>query len=444
MMLLVGVAILPFAWDWRSPFLSVLRGPAFLALITLSLVLIVVQIWTLRVSHSRQKVLRIISSLGLIVASFALITTLALEGRFQWDRYHVLRADPKALERLGRHLIVGYRDLAEIRELVRLRAIAGVFLTTRNVRGKTVSQVRQEIQSLQIQRQEQGLPRLWITTDQEGGSVSRLSPPLTRMPELSEVVQQHSDTIQRERAVRRFAATQGRELAEIGVNMNLAPVVDINHQITNPIDIFTQISKRAISRDPAVVTQVAGWYCAELEKTGVRCTLKHFPGLGRVAEDTHLFQAKLTASVSELAKTDWAPFRSLMNHSRAFVMLSHARLTAIDKVRPVSISRAVIEGMLRGEWKYQGVLITDDFGMRAIYGGRTGVGGAGVEALNAGVDLILISWDPDQFYPVMYALLRAYYKGKLDQVALKRSEQRLEMARRLGPSADGRSAQDKR
>ena len=176
----------------------------------------------------------------------------------------------------------------------------------------------------------------------------------------------------------------------------------------------------------------------------MRCTLKHFPGLGRVVEDTHLSQGNLAASVSELTKTDWAPFRALMNHSRAFVMLSHARLIAVDKAGPVSISRRVIEGTLRGDWKYEGVLITDDFGMRPIYGSKTGIGGAGVDALNAGVDLILISWDPDQYYPVMYALLEADRQGRLDREALKRSDRRLEAARGPALPTNGVSARDKR
>ena len=262
--------------------------------------LILAEIWVLITSRAEQRALRVISQLGLLAAILALTTTLAVEARFHWVRHQVLHADPIRLEKLGRHLIVGYRDLAEVRELVRLRAVAGVFLSSSNVRGKSIADIREQIQSLQRIRQEQGLLPLWIATDQEGGVVSRLSPPLTRLPPLSEIVERHTDAVQREQAVRQFGATQGRELADLGINLNFAPVVDLDHQVVNPNDRYTRIFQRAISSDPAVVAQVAAWYCAALEESGVRCTLKHFPGLGRVFEDTHLDHANLATSVTEL------------------------------------------------------------------------------------------------------------------------------------------------
>jgi beta-N-acetylhexosaminidase len=189
---------------------------------------------------------------------------------------------------------------------------------------------------------------------------------------------------------------------------------------------------------------VAGWYCAELEKAGVHCTLKHFPGLGRVVEDTHTGEANLTASLADLTNSDWIPFRALMRRGRAFTMLGHVRLTALDKDNPASMSRAVIAGLLRGDWTYNGVLITDNFSMAAVYRSSAGMKKGSIQALNAGVDLILISWDPDQFYPVIYSLLKADKEGRLDREALKRSVQRLEAAKRTARSMNGGSARDKR
>jgi beta-N-acetylhexosaminidase len=428
LMLLIALALVPFAWDWRSPFLAEIRPWALKGLIVLPLSLIVAQIWVLINSRPEQRALRVINQLGLLAATLALTATLAVEARFHWVRHQVLHADPIRLDKLGRHLIVGYRDLAEVRELVRLRAVAGVFLSSSNVRGKNIADIRKQIQSLQRLRQEQGLLPLWIATDQEGGVVSRLSPPLTRMPPLSEIVERHTDAVQREQAVRQFGATQGRELAELGVNLNFAPVVDLNHQVVNPNDRYTRIFQRAISSDPAVVAQVSAWYCAALEETGVRCTLKHFPGLGRVFEDTHLDHANLTAPVTELTNTDWVPFRAMMRESAAFVMLGHVRLSAIDSERPVSMSPPVIASLLRGDWKYDGVLITDNFSMLAVYRSSAGMANGSIEALNAGVDLILISWDADQCYRVMYALLKADQQGRLNREVLQRSDQRLELA----------------
>lgn len=425
MKLLVALALVPLAADWRSPLLAAVRPWALMGLIGVSLSLIVAEIRTLRFSHPAQRVVTVLSKLGLAVAVLVLTMTLAMEVRFHWARHQVLQADPSRLERLGRHMIVGYRDLAEARELVRLRAIAGVFLSTRNVRGKSVDQIRREIRSLQDLRHEQGLPPLWIATDQEGGDVSRLSPPLTLLPAISKIVERCSDVTELEHAARLFGGTQGRELADLGVNLNFAPVVDINHQVMSSSDRFTRIFERAISRDPTVVAQVAAWYCSALAEEGVRCTLKHFPGLGRVLEDTHLSCASLTASVTELTETDWVPFRKLMRQTSAFTMLGHVRLTAIDSDRPASASPAVIAGILRGEWKHDGVLITDDFSMHAVYRSSDGIDNGSIIALNSGVDLILVSWDSDQYYRVMHALLKADEKGKLNREALQKSDGRL-------------------
>jgi beta-N-acetylhexosaminidase len=110
-------------------------------------------------------------------------------------------------------------------------------------------------------------------------------------------------------------------------------------------------------------------------------------------------------------------------------MLGHVRLSEIDRDHPASISRLVIAGLIRHDWHHEGVLITDDFGMAAIYGGRDGIKDGAVEALNAGVDLILVSFDPDQYYPVMHALLDALHAGRLRRDLLQASDRRLAIAR---------------
>ncbi len=430
LMLSVAVALGYVAVDWRAPILVDLRLRMLIGLLTIPLVLIAGEILLLRSLRPEQRALRVSASLGLLAAIFAFIMTLALEARFQSIRHEVRQTDSGRLKTIGRHFIVGYRNLAEVRELAAHGAVSGVFISGANVHEKSVTQVREEIASLQSERRKHELSPLWIATDQEGGIVSRLSPPLNPMPALSELVKQRTDPERLKEAVQEYARSQGRELVAIGVNLNFAPVVDLNRHIVNPNDRFTRISKRAISHDPKVVAQVAGWYCAELEKAGVRCTLKHFPGLGGVFEDTHLEHANLTTPTAELAAADWVPFRELMLHSKAFVMLGHVRLTEIDGERPVSMSPAVIAGLIRDQWKYDGALITDNFTMLAVYRSRIGMDSGAVDALNAGVDLILVSYDPDQYYRIMYALLEADKQRKLDPGALQRSAIRLTNAMR--------------
>ena len=141
----------------------------------------------------------------------------------------------------------------------------------------------------------------------------------------------------RREAVRAYAADVGRSLSELGVNLNFAPVVDLDHGVSNPNDRYTRIGTRAISSDPKIVADVAGEYCRGLALHGVHCTIKHFPGLGRVFEDTHLDHATLATPADELARSDWLPFRDLMQQKSMFTMLAHVA------ARP----RSIASGRLR-------------------------------------------------------------------------------------------------
>ncbi|OQX19793.1 MAG: hypothetical protein BWK76_03420 [Desulfobulbaceae bacterium A2] len=426
--LLCAVALVVLAWEYRTPAFVALRPWLLPGLLVGSVVLVGLYSMQLRRTASDRRLLRGLGFLGLLAAVLALTVTLVGEGRFQWLRRQVLTAEPAALERLGRHVIVGFERLEDMQRLVRLRAVAGVFLAGRNVRGLDVARVRAMIDSLQQIRREQGLPLLWIAADQEGGVVSHLSPPLPRLPPLADLVARAPDATTLEAAVRDYAVSQAQGLVQVGVNLNFAPVVDLNHAIVNPADRYTKIYQRAIGRDPALVARVAGWYCQGLEQAGVRCTLKHFPGLGRVFEDTHRQAASLATPLDELAASDLLPFRSVLGETGAFTMLSHLRLAAVDAAQPVSTSGVVVQGLLRGAWGHDGVLITDNCTMAAIYHSEFGIEGAAVQALNAGVDLLLISWDSSQFYPVMHALLQAERAGTLDTEALRRSARRLQRA----------------
>ena len=170
-------------------------------------------------------------------------------------RARVLAADPAQLEKLGRHFVVGYRDPAEIERLLERRAIGGVFIGARNVEGLSADAVRAQIASWQDTRRRQGLPPLLIATDQEGGTVSRLSPPLPRQPPIASVVDASRATKPaRNAAAHAYGLAQGRALASLGVNLNFAPVVDLNKNLVNPNDRYTRIRDRAIAADPAIVT----------------------------------------------------------------------------------------------------------------------------------------------------------------------------------------------
>lgn len=376
---------------------------------------------------------------------------------------HLLEtAEAGRLERIGRHIITGVDQIESAKALIEKKAIAGIFITDRNVRGKTAAEIGAQIAALQAIRSAQGLPPLIIAADQEGGLVSRLSPPLRHQTTLAHVVAQPvSDRIAIRTKLRRgrwaihyvpgpplppdtdeakqarveaFAAAQVTGLKTMGITLNFSPVVDLKTALASRNDGETHLTNRAISSDAGLVTKTATWYCNALISHGVMCTLKHFPGLGRVGVDTHRKQATLTATREDLLKNDWSPYRALMQMPGIATMLGHVRLTAVDATTPASFSTAVIDGLIRTEWHHDGVLITDDFSMGAVTKAEEGLSGAAVKSLNAGADLVLVSWGERDLAGLLSGLVAADEKGLIDHEKLDLSAARLAKAHLENPA----------
>jgi beta-N-acetylhexosaminidase len=125
-----------------------------------------------------------------------------------------------------------------------------------------------------------------------------------------------------------------------------------------------------------------------------------------------------------LEASDWLPFREVLSHSRSALMVGHVTLTAVDPDRAASHSKRVVDGILRDKWGYQGMVMTDDLVMGAIY--QNDVCKAVVEAINAGVDLLLVAYDGAQFYRVFACALDGLRHGRLDAAMLRASATRLE------------------
>ncbi|NMG36875.1 glycoside hydrolase family 3 protein [Azoarcus sp. TTM-91] len=405
----LAAALLAVAFDPRTPYLLALRGGITALLLGAAAIGIGLVVWA---SRSRRLGRLEAGALGF---ACALAGTLALGDAvvFRAQRQAVLAADVEA-HRLGQRFIVGYRDFAEVARLAERGLIGGVYLTRRNVGNRSAAEIRAEVDALQALRRGAGLPPLLVAADQEGGSVAHLSPPLPAMPALAELViaaeAAGEDGVSLAERAHAYGAWQGRELAALGVNLNFGPVVDLRPQDGGPrLDTHTLIARRAIAADPGTVAAVAAAYGEGLASAGVRATLKHFPGLGGVAVDTHHFTARLDTPPEHLAARDWQPFRDAARADGA-IMLGHVVLPGLDAERPASLSPAVVR-LLRREWGYRGLLITDDLNMGAVY--HRGVCRAAVEALSAGVDMVLISYDPDQYYRAMHCAMAALRAGRI-------------------------------
>ncbi|WP_400770783.1 glycoside hydrolase family 3 N-terminal domain-containing protein [Methylosinus sporium] len=354
---------------------------------------------------------------------------LALAGDWFWARLREHRVMSMPLElgqRYGQHFIVGYESVGDVASLAARGLIGGIFVTHRNAAGWSLEQLRDEIAHLQRLRRDAGLPPLIVAADQEGGIVSHLSPPLPVHAPLSDLAGLPPDV--RRTKAREMGAELGAELVDLGVTLDFAPVVDLRFERpAASTDNGSRIARRAIDSDPAVVTEIATAFIQGLQTKGVSATLKHFPGLGRVQEDTHAERARLATRADDLARSDWAPFREILRQSPALVMASHAIIDAIDPLHPASQSKAAISGLLRGEWGFEGLVVTDDLDMGAVY--RHDICSGVVASLNAGVDLLLVSYDGRQYYPLMECVLAADAKGQIERQMLAGSDARLHARR---------------
>jgi beta-N-acetylhexosaminidase len=401
--ILVALFCLALATHLKDPQLLSMRAYEAPALILFALAGLMVTLRSLRIQGWRQ-----------LLFLTAWLTVLGLVGyeelEFRDQKQTVLTAnadDARRLAMVGEHLVIGYKKAdANIRELVRRGFIAGLFVTRRNVEGKSFAQLRDEIADLQNLRRQSGLPPLIIASDQEGGAVSRLSPLLPFQPALTTLLAPGLSDVQIKQQATSYGVEQGSALAALGVNVNFSPVVDLKPTGTgDTMDFHTRIAERAISAAPEVVAQVALAYSRGLISQGVLPTVKHFPGLGSVAGDTHHFSARLGLTLEELNARDWVPFRRILSQTPALLMIGHVTVDAVDAELPASLSRKVITGLVRETWKHDGLLISDDMTMAAVY--DRGLCQSAIQSLNAGMDLLLLSYDWEKVYPVLICLQSA-------------------------------------
>jgi len=300
----------------------------------------------------------------------------------------------------------------EDRELVQHPLVGAVILFTRNFESR--EQVTALIDDLRAERPDPFL----VCVDQEGGPVQRFKAGFTRLPALARIGELCArDAKAGVDVAETHAWLMASEMRAIGVDLSFAPVADLARG-------NRAIGERAFSPDPETVSTLIQAYLRGMRLAGMAATLKHFPGLGRVQRDTHLVSADLDTPVDELEASDWRPFREILATSKAELMIGHVNLTKVDPDRPASHSKAVIDGIIRKKWNYQGVIITDDLVMGAIYGGD--VCQAVVEALNGGADLLLVAYDGAQFYRVFGCAAQALARGELDMAMLRASEARLQ------------------
>jgi beta-N-acetylhexosaminidase len=224
-------------------------------------------------------------------------------------------------------------------------------------------------------------PAPLIAVDQEGGRVARIGEPVAPLPAAMAVGATNDPDL-----CERLGTLLGRDLAALGVTVDFAPVADCALDPAN-----TVIGTRAYGADPFVVGRFAGAFARGLEAGGVAATLKHFPGHGSTAVDSHLDLPRVRAAEAEFRGRDLVPFAAAISGDAAqIVMAAHVVVEAFDAERPASLSPRLLTGLLRDELGFAGVACTDCLQMDAV-ARDPGTVAAAVAAVAAGADLVLIS-----------------------------------------------------
>jgi beta-N-acetylhexosaminidase len=328
---------------------------------------------------------------------------------------------------IGQMLLVGFRGTqvannTEILQAIREAHIGSViyfdFDATTRTRGRNITSPAQ-LKKLSQDLQDASQIPLFISVDEEGGLVSRLHPRygFRAKPKPEELAR-----LSRSRA-RAQMSLLAQELAGHGINLNFAPLADVNVNSKNPV---IGALGRSFSADPEVVISLARDFIQEQSKAGITSVLKHFPGHGSSDRDSHLGVVDVTQS---WIAPELRPYEVLIREGMVdMIMTAHIYQRNLDRELPATLSRTILTELLRGELGFEGVIISDDMNMKAITD-QFGFEEALIRAINAGVDILLLgnnlSWDPLLSIKAHQAIKQAVERGDIERERVEQSARRV-------------------
>lgn len=298
----------------------------------------------------------------------------------------------------------------EMKESMEKYSVGGIILFARNM--EDIDQTKTLIENAQGSSK---VP-LFISVDEEGGDVARIgnnsNMHTTTFPPMEEVGADYD-----EEYAYRMGETIGKEIKELGFNLNFSPVADVKTNIYNE-----EIGNRAFGSDEKVVSKMVTQVVKGLQSQNISATLKHFPGHGSVSGDSHTSPVNADTDLLGLRSVEFKPFKAGINAGVDFVMVSHISVSKVtESTAPACMSKIVIKNMLRDELGFHGVIITDAMDMGAITE-KYDADEAAVNAIKAGVDIVLMTTDLEEAYEAVY---KAVENGTITEEQINKSVQRI-------------------
>ncbi|MBP2000278.1 beta-N-acetylhexosaminidase [Paenibacillus shirakamiensis] len=316
-------------------------------------------------------------------------------------------------EKLGEMMIAGMEGTtanAATKKMIKEQHVGGVIFYKNNV--STPQGLASYVNQLKAWNQGNAAP-LFISVDEEGGRVSRL-PGLYKFPNAVDIGAK--DNLE-------YAQQMGQYLGEasqvLGMNVDYAPVLDINSNPDNPV-----IGVRSYGAKPDIVSRMGIAVMKGIQSKGTISVVKHFPGHGDTAVDSHLALPVVSKTLAQLKSFEWLPFEEAIHQGADAVMVAHILFPKIDNKYPASLSKTIMTDQLRRTLRFKGVIITDDLTMGAI-AENYGIGEAAVKAVASGADMVMVAHGYDNVDVVFQMLRNSVKNGQISPKRIDESVTRI-------------------
>jgi beta-N-acetylhexosaminidase len=318
-------------------------------------------------------------------------------------------------ERITQLLYVGINGTSlskSEKQMISDGRVGGVIFLGRNITSRT--QFQKLIEEVKKANSANPTP-LFLGVDEEGGPVSRIPNPMKKLPSSYKIGEENDVDL---------AYKVGKVLAQkvkaFGLNMNFAPVMDINNNPGNQV-----IGNRSFGDNPERVKRMGISEMEGIKSEGIVPVLKHFPGHGDTSVDSHINLPVIKKSLSQINQFELVPFKKAINEGADAVMMAHILFPELDAQYPATFSKTIIQNVLRKQSKFNGLVITDDMAMGAI-SKNFGTNESTIRAIQAGADMVLMTDTRNgNFNEVKNALSQAVEKGTISTEQLNDSVARI-------------------